>query len=563
MFEAFGQPKTYPKNDFRFPLDITPSLAANFGALRSNHYHMGLDLRTQQRENLQVFATADGYISHIRIEPYGYGRAIFITHPNGYTTVYAHLNKFYPELETFVHNQQYATESWQQDIDISPTQFLVRKGQFVAWSGNTGGSEGPHLHFEIRDSGLENGHNRNPLLFGLNIPDHIPPTIFRLGVFDRSQSIYENSPRLFPLQKKAQAGESFYAPATVIKVPFGKFSFGLTMQDKTGNSFTLGVYKTLLYVDDSLRNRFQLEECIYDDARYINAGIDYFSHDNGGGYMQLLSCLPGNHATFYDHTVGNGVMQLEDNNIHRVEVEVSDVAGNTTRMQFAIQRDSSLSFSSNHINGTVVEKLVPNKAATYKANDAEIYLDTAALYDTILLRYNALPAPAGAISARHVFGDYRLPVHTEYTVRIKSDVILTDSLKKKVVMIMQSGRKQDAQTCAWQGNWAAANWFVFGAFYLKIDSMPPLLHPVNVSDNAVFIKDQKLVFDAKDETSDLQSLTGFIDDRWVIFRQKDDRYIYDFDERCPPGKHTLTVKAVDLAGNETVYQCNFINAAKE
>src|SRR6478609_140712 len=120
---ASQQSIVYPTNYFIYPLNIPPSLAGNFGDLRTNHYHMGIDMRTQQRENLPVVAAADGYVSHIRVGPYGYGRAIFLTHPNGYTTVYGHLNKFFPGLETYVRDQQYATKSWVQDIDFLPGQF--------------------------------------------------------------------------------------------------------------------------------------------------------------------------------------------------------------------------------------------------------------------------------------------------------------------------------------------------------------------------------------------------------------------------------------------------------
>src|ERR1700742_452675 len=143
-------PAVYPKNYFRDPLDIPMSLAANFGELRPNHYHMGLDIRTQRKENLPVMAAADGYVARVSIEPAGFGQAIYIRHPNGYTTVYGHLNKFFPALAAYIQEQQYRLQSWQINLSLPPNLFPVRKGDLIAFSGNTGGSQGPHLHFEIR-----------------------------------------------------------------------------------------------------------------------------------------------------------------------------------------------------------------------------------------------------------------------------------------------------------------------------------------------------------------------------------------------------------------------------
>ena len=165
LYFLFGQGQTanknYTKGYFRWPLDLKPEIVANLGELRNNHWHMGLDIRSNQKENQQVYAAAAGYIAGIRIEPFGFGRSIFINHPNGLTTVYAHLNDFFPALEQYVTNQQYQRESWALELEFSPKQFPVAKGTFIAFSGNTGGSQGPHLHFEIR----QNGTLVNPLSY--------------------------------------------------------------------------------------------------------------------------------------------------------------------------------------------------------------------------------------------------------------------------------------------------------------------------------------------------------------------------------------------------------------
>ena len=178
----------YHKN-IKSPLHTELQLAANFGEIRPDHFHMGLDIRTNGKENMPVYAIEEGYISFVKIEPSGYGKAIFLNHPDGRTSVYAHLNQFTDTLESFVRRKQYATQSWQQDIRCSTDAFLVKKGELIAYSGNTGRSEGPHLHFELRDT--RTGKNLNPALYGFSVTDHTAPVIQGLywPVLDRKSVV--------------------------------------------------------------------------------------------------------------------------------------------------------------------------------------------------------------------------------------------------------------------------------------------------------------------------------------------------------------------------------------
>jgi murein DD-endopeptidase MepM/ murein hydrolase activator NlpD len=187
----------YPQGYFRHPLLIPMQLVANFGEIRTNHWHMGLDIRTQQRENLPVYAAAEGYVARVVVEPGGFGQAIYIAHPNGYTTLYAHMNGFFPALQQHVVSQQYAKESWRINQAFSPEQFPLNKGDYIGLSGNTGGSAGPHVHFEIRDTKTEKV--LNPLLFKFPIPDAVPPSVVRLALYDRNQSTFLQSPQLLAI----------------------------------------------------------------------------------------------------------------------------------------------------------------------------------------------------------------------------------------------------------------------------------------------------------------------------------------------------------------------------
>ena len=220
---SIAQPPSYLKNYFRNPLNISMDLAANFGELRPSHWHMGLDIRTNQKENLPVFAAADGYIAHIGIRPQSFGRFIVINHPNGLSTLYGHLNDFFPELEKYVTEQQYKQESWEIEIDFEKNMFPVAKGSFIAFSGNTGGSQGPHLHFEIFDT--KTTKRLNPLLFEFSIWDDVPPNLVKLAMYDRNKSVYEQTPVFFYL-KNTDSG--YIIPRQpVLKTGWNKISFAI------------------------------------------------------------------------------------------------------------------------------------------------------------------------------------------------------------------------------------------------------------------------------------------------------------------------------------------------
>ena len=269
--------ENYPKGYFMYPVKAPAGLAANFGELRPNHYHMGLDCKTEKRENLPILAAAEGYISKVKIEPYGFGRAIYIAHPNGFSTLYAHLNDFYPELEKYVREQQYLLKKWNVFLEIPAGKFKVKKGQFIAYSGNTGGSQGPHLHFEIRETATDKV--LNPLLFGFPIRDNIPPDLLRLAVYDRTRSTYEQNPKLLPLKKSAG---NYTLQTPELTVNADKVSFGITAFDRyLGSTNQNGIFQAVLFDNEKAVLRFSMDNISYDETRYLNAHIDYKTKMSG------------------------------------------------------------------------------------------------------------------------------------------------------------------------------------------------------------------------------------------------------------------------------------------
>ncbi len=542
----------YPQHYFRDPLNIPIQLAANFGELRTDHFHMGLDIRTQSRENLPVFAAADGYVSRIKIEKYGYGQAIYITHPNGYTTLYGHLNSFYPQLARYVKNKQYADKKWEQDMEIPANMFPVTKEQFIANSGNTGGSQGPHLHFEIRDT--KTGNNLNPLLFGMDVPDHLAPIVYNLYWYDRRYSIYTVQPQPISIVKKNNA---YTTTTSVVKVGSPVISLGLRMEDmNNASSFKFGVYHTALYVDNVLQFEFKLNNFSYDSSRYVNASMDYIKWVKNNQGIQYLSLLPGNQLNIFTQLKSDGKIILSDGAVHAIKIIVSDENENTSTINFRIQYDAALQKNYNiPSNAVVCDVYEPNNI---KTANASIHFSENAFYDALPVIVSETDATISKqVSPTIHISDYTIPVHDDYNVMIKANASLSETLKDKVVMQLQSGNSSTVKKGLWQGDWMVSSFDELGDARLLIDTVAPVIVPLGWKNGSNFSNKKTMVMKCTDDLGAVASFTAMLDGNWLMFAKKNDNFIYTFDEHCPAGKHILTIIATDVAGNSVTQSYNF------
>ncbi len=536
-------PKDYPKGYFRNPLAIPIQLSANFGELRTNHFHMGFDIRTAQRENLPVFAAAEGYISKVKIEPSGFGQAIYLTHPNGYTTLYAHLNSFYPALGEYIKNKQYESRQWEQEIDFEPNQFKVNKGEAIAYSGNTGASAGPHLHFEIRNTETEN--NLNPWLFNIGLSDNIPPSVYRLYFYDRRYSTYQATPT--PIAIRGSNGN--YTRDGVLVVPTPKISFGITAEDKYNiSSFRYGIYSAELWWDDTLQCSFRLDNISYNETRYSNASIDYTKKLSGGAYIQHLSRLPGNASSIFTILQNNGVITLTDTAIHNAKVYVRDAAGNTSVVTYKVRFDPAKVYDRAFAGNTIT--MSPGTESRLTEEEAEAVFSPKAFYDTVPFVYKAEETKdTKVVSKIHHLHNYKVPVHDFYTVRIKPAVLLTDEVKEKVVMQLVSNRKIVTMKGKWNNDWKEGSFRDLGSVRLLIDSAPPII-TASWKNGANLSKASSITVFTKDNTV-VENFTAMLDGQWLLFSQKGNTFIHKFDERTTVGLHELTVTVEDIAGNKT------------
>ena len=322
---SFSQAE-YPQDYFRNPIDVPLVLAGNFAELRSNHFHSGLDIKTQNREGLNVYAAAQGYVSRIKVSHYGYGKALYITHPNGYTTVYAHLKKYAPKIEAFIKQLQYQKESFEVEVFPSPEVLTIDKDEIIAFSGNTGGSSAPHLHFEVRDN-IE--RPINPMLFGIDIKDTRTPTVFKIYAYAKDENSYVNNTnhkaelRLIPDKNGNFSVENIKA--------FGNIGFGISSTDKQDlANNNNGVYNIQTFFNGTKNIEIDFRRFSFDETRHINRFTDYEIFKTKKLWIQKLFVESGNLLSLFKDVKDEGYLNIEDNTSSVYKIKIQDFKGNET-----------------------------------------------------------------------------------------------------------------------------------------------------------------------------------------------------------------------------------------
>ena len=332
-FLCFSQEK-YPKNYFIEPVSIPIFLSGSFGELRSNHFHAGIDIKTQGKEGLNVFATADGYVSRIKVQQLGYGKAIYITHPNGYTSVYGHLSKFADEIEKHVKSIQYKKENYAtENLYFKKDKFSVKKGEIIAYSGDTGGSGGPHLHYEIRDTETE--HVINPLLFGLKVEDTTAPAFRALKVYALSSDARINQQRKsFQIPIKNLGIGKYIADRITASSVIG---FGVNVFDRFNKAPNKnGIYSLEMLVNGQRFYYHDVETFSFSESKFLNLHIDYEHYKKYKRRYQKTYKVTSNRLSTYKDLINNGKINIQKNLNYTIEIIAKDFEGNVSSLKIPV-----------------------------------------------------------------------------------------------------------------------------------------------------------------------------------------------------------------------------------
>lgn len=552
---AFAQ-KEYPKDYFRSPLDIPMQLAGNFGELRPNHFHAGFDFRTMQKEGLNVYAVADGYISRIKISTFGNGKTLYITHDNGYTSVYAHLQKTVGSIEEFIRAKHYKEKSFELEIFLKPGELEVKKGQIIALSGNTGGSEGPHLHFEFRDNLSEN--IINPLLFGFDkmLKDTKKPTLSGVYVYPLEATTTVNqSQRPLLLNLKLQKDGTYVSDKVLAN---GKIGFGIQVADFDNVSFSANaVYKVQSFLNGSPSFGYQFDTYSFDEMRYINAFIDFSRYKKTGQRVQKLFMKNPFNLSILQSDASNGIIAPIPNLAYNYRIEIADFFGNKTEVFIPIQHDIQSAIVAKE---PVISKyFVKAKTDTnFEKGNCSVFFPAGTFYDDFNFNFDV-------INETLILHDNTVPAHSSFTITIE-DIKYTDIQREKLYIASLDGNKMGYNTTYRKDKTFTAKVKTLGKYGLVMDTIAPKISIAKAIEGKWLTNSKSIQLSISDNQSGIKSYNGYLNGNWILFEydSKTKKITHHFsDGIVTEGANVLKVEVVDNVGNSSIFETQFFRSQKK
>ncbi|MDZ4758240.1 MAG: M23 family metallopeptidase [Bacteroidota bacterium] len=528
---VFAQ-ESYPKDYFRSPIDSPIYLSGGFCTLRNDHFHSGIDITTYERENMNVLAAADGWVSRIKVSPFGYGKALYIDHPNGYTTVYGHLNSYTDEIGKYVKQIQYNVKSFEIDVFPKKDELRIVKGQLVALSGNTGGSSGPHVHFEIRDTKTE--EIINPILFGIEVNDTIAPEIKQVAI----NRIYPNNFQANKTLAVINSNQSRLLNSDTIFIPAGTTGIDAVVNDYTTfKVIPFNPYEINLYINDEKYYTCKFEKFSFDKSKYVNGHLNYSSWWNYGIKYQRLYKLSSNQLYFYQ-TKREGIFEVQENKLYHINIEAIDLAGFSKQFDFFIMG----------INDTLKDSIVSEPKRINNYSKLEYLENSLSIPDEL----EAIEIGNGRVKVKYKHSDLPITFVKPCTIYIYYEGSTSSS--KSALYYIDYNKNIIYAGGSFKGGYVSGNVAKPGIYFIGEDLQKPVIKPINITKKN-YIKGRHLSFKIVDKLSGIDKYNLYFNNQWVLaeYDAKSDMITYFFDTQTQQGWQVVTLKVLDKMGNETIY----------
>lgn len=540
---------------FLEPVSGTMLLSGTFGELRSNHFHAGIDIKGGM--NVPILAAAEGYVSRIKVSGGGYGNVLYLTHPNGYTTVYAHLNRFHPDLAEWVQEQQYGRESFSVDLHPDPGQFTFAQGEEIGKMGTTGSSSGPHLHFEIRETKSE--VPLNPLRFGLDFADNSALRIHELKIYEfGDQGLEQYTHEYYPSYRSG----SYRISGDTIQVGARQTGMAIKAYDHMNNGRNWnGIYAVDMRVNGQLHFSFRMDALPFPERRYLNAHLDYAEQKTENSYYNRCYLLPGNRASIYEQVKDRGLITLEPGESVRIDLTVTGANGRTRALRYWLKRE---------------ELQRPDASPTYQywlphhqdnlISNYYLYLHfpEGSLYADLPLQYQRSEESSYQVySPIHHIHDMLTPLHRSFTLGIRPGLVPDDMRNKVFVGRCTSSGQIINYGGQWQDGMLVTNSTSFGDYGIFADTIPPVIQKERFSSDMRGWSSMRFNISDNLPTSgkarDLR-FRATIDGRWVLlnYDAKNDRLTHIFEDDLPRGAHQLVLEVTDAMNNQSILEETFL-----
>ena len=549
VFTGFAQ-NNYPQNYFRSPIDFKLQLAGNFGELRSNHFHTGIDILTEGHTGKKIYSVAQGYISRINVSGGGYGNALYVTHPNGYVSVYGHLKSFRKDIALYLDSVQHQRKEFAMNLYPLPDKFPVKKGEIIALSGNSGRSSGPHLHFEIRERDSE--MPVNPFLFGIRVKDDVAPRIFSLTRYNFADSIdWDN------YSKKTYTYNNIQGKTIRSN---GNTGFGIEIQDyTTGRHNRNGIYHLVMKIDDSVYFEVKFDKLSFYTNRYVNSYINYRTYLYKRKRISQCFVYPNNHWENYLIKKNSGIYSFNDNKKHKVEIIAKDFYGNTRKLNFNVLSDTTINYVKPFVNKYFKQKLHYQKDNFYDSPDLKVtFHRNSLLYDLNFIHFTTKPS-FKAYSALHHIHRESSPLFNKISIAIKADSLPQDLRNKVLIAKVELNGKLSSAGGKFIDGYVITKVNSFGNYLVVVDTINPHIVPLTLA-KTNNVQQNFLKFKIYDDLSGIKKISGFVDNKWVLFVYDAKYHLISCDltkEHILKGVHELVLKLEDNCGNVETFNSKF------